>query len=370
MATSAGAGDGAPRAKTTRSPKSARRMVISRVRAWLSTQAREDFFAQEPDGPQHPGLLHPRPLDADDDGGDAERVPVAGDLLSHPGGIAQEEAVAREGVEVGREALAGRERLVRLPLPVGLVLGPEEAPRLADGRRRIRRDVALLDERDLGRRRLSRGGARLPEQGELALQRRQRRVRVHQPRVAESRGPLDAGVRIGRQPDLRARPLERRHGDADVRKREMAAGIAQGLARPEPLDDLEPLDEATDPLLRILPHGLVLDVTVAEPHSEDEASATDHVERRDLLGDLDGMVQGEEQDSGPERHRAGFGRDPCEDGNRLEICEGGGEVVLAGPDGIEADSRCQADLLEVLLEAAGWRVFLARTRSTSSLLGL
>ena len=133
----------------------------------------------------------------------------------------------------------------------------------------------------------------------------------------------------------------------------MTAGVAHGLARPEPIDDLEPLLEPADPLLRILPHGQVLDVAVAEPDSEDEASAADDIECRDLLGDVDGMVQREEQDPGAERHRARLGRDPSKDGNRLEIREGRRQVVLARPDGIEADSRGQPHLLEVLLEAAG-----------------
>jgi hypothetical protein len=61
---------------------------------------REDLFAQEPDGSQHLGLLHPRPLDADDHGGDAERVPIGRDVVPHAGGIAEQEAVAREGREV------------------------------------------------------------------------------------------------------------------------------------------------------------------------------------------------------------------------------------------------------------------------------
>jgi hypothetical protein len=94
-------------------------------------------------------------LDADDDDRDAERVAITLDLLSDAGGIAQQEAVARESLEVRRKGFAGRKRLVLLPLPVGLVLGPEEGPRLRDGRRRIRGDIAFLDERDLRRRRFA-----------------------------------------------------------------------------------------------------------------------------------------------------------------------------------------------------------------------
>ena len=76
---------------------------------------REDLLAKQTDGAQDLGLLHAGPLDADDDGRDAERVAIAGDLFSDAGGIAQQEAVARERLEVRREALAGRQRLV-LPL--------------------------------------------------------------------------------------------------------------------------------------------------------------------------------------------------------------------------------------------------------------
>jgi hypothetical protein len=81
----------------------------------------------------------------------------------------------------------------------------------------------------------------------------------------------------------------------------VSAGIAHGLARPEPLDDLDPLDEAAEPPHRVLAHGLILDVAVTEPDAEDEAPAADDVERGDLFGDLDGMVEGGRTRA--ERHR-------------------------------------------------------------------
>ena len=144
------------------------------------------------------------------------RVAVSRDLLPYARGISQQEAVAREGFEVRREALTGRQRLVLFPLPIGFVLGPEVGTRFGHRGGTIRRDIAFLDERDLRRGSPPERLARVAKQGELALQRLERRVRVHEPRIAQARGPLDAAVGIGRHPDRRARPLLGRHGDAHV----------------------------------------------------------------------------------------------------------------------------------------------------------
>src|SRR5262252_6475859 len=96
-------------------------------------EMREDLLAQEADGAQHLGLLHARPLDADDQCSHSQAHAVARNLLADPRGIAEEEAVAGERLEVGGETLAGRQRLVLLPLPIGLVLGAEMRARLGNG---------------------------------------------------------------------------------------------------------------------------------------------------------------------------------------------------------------------------------------------
>src|SRR5437660_1187731 len=95
------------------------------------------------------------------------------------------------------------------------------------------------------------------------------------------------------------------------------------------------------PRLRVLAHRLVLHVPVAEADAEDEPPARDHIERGDLLGDLDRVVKREEETPRAERHAGGVGGDPPERRDRLEVGERGGEIVLARPHGGEADRARQ-----------------------------
>src|SRR5439155_172677 len=93
----------------------------------------------------------------------------------------------------------------------------------------------------------------------LTLERRKRGVGIQQPGVSEPGGAPDAAVAVRREPDGRARVLERTHRDAHVAQAEVRAVVGDGLAAPEALDHLEPFDE---------PHGArephLLDV-LAEP---------------------------------------------------------------------------------------------------------
>src|SRR6058998_417523 len=98
----------------------------ARSRGWLDSLAREElqqhFLAEQPDRAQDLLLAHPRPLDTEDHRRDAEPLPTARDLLDHAGGVADDEAVARELSEAGVECLPGRQRLVLLPAAVRAVL--------------------------------------------------------------------------------------------------------------------------------------------------------------------------------------------------------------------------------------------------------
>src|SRR5262249_48272232 len=80
------------------------------------------------------------------------------------------------------------------------------------------------------------------------------------------------------------------------------------------------------------------------------------VERRELLGDLDGMVQGQQQDAGAEDHAARLGGDTREGGNGLKVREWIGQVVLARPHRAEAPRAREPHLLDVLAEANGLRL--------------
>src|SRR5206468_538463 len=78
---------------------------------------------------------------------------IARDLLTHARRVADQEAVARERLEVVREALPRRERLVLLPRAIREVLALEERPRLGERGGGVGSDVALTDQRDRARRR-------------------------------------------------------------------------------------------------------------------------------------------------------------------------------------------------------------------------
>jgi len=69
--------------------------------------------------------------------------------------------------------------------------------------------------------------------------------------------------------------------------------VAHGLAAPQPLDELERLDEAAHALPRVQAERRVLGVTVAEPDTHDEPTAADHVQRRQLLGEVHRLMQRE-----------------------------------------------------------------------------
>ena len=175
---------------------------------------------------------------------------------------------------------------------------------------------------------------------ELTRERVQRRVRVHEPRVAEPGRAPHADVGVGRQPDRRAGPLQRGHRDPHARAAgKVLALIVDRLAAPQALERRQPLLEATDSLARVHAHRLVLGVAIAETHADDQPPAADHVERGELLGEVDRLVQREQQHAGAELHALGLGGHAPERRQRLEVRERVGEIVLTRPDGRESDTR-------------------------------
>src|SRR3989442_12027353 len=103
------------------------------------------------DRAQHLLLTHAGPPQAEEQARHAQPIAVAGDLVRDPGRVADQEAVARQLREARVEALAGRERLVLLPAAVRAVLRVQERRGFRERPGRLRRDVALLDERGLRR---------------------------------------------------------------------------------------------------------------------------------------------------------------------------------------------------------------------------
>ena len=97
--------------------------------------------------------------------------------------------------------------------------------------------------------------------------------------------------------------------------------VVDRLAAPQPLDHLEPLDQTADAIFGILSERAILDVAVAEADAEDQTTVGDDVEGRQLLGDLDGMMQGQQEHAGAEDHAARVGGEARERRDRLEVGE-------------------------------------------------
>src|SRR5262249_19805304 len=116
-------------------------------------EAGQNLVTEQADAAQHTRGIHARPLHPHDQVGDAEPRAIAGDLLAHALGVADEESIAGERLKVVPEALAGGQGLVLLPGAIRDVLGLEEGLRLRERRLHLGRDVALADQRDRPRRR-------------------------------------------------------------------------------------------------------------------------------------------------------------------------------------------------------------------------
>src|SRR2546430_3303118 len=132
--------------------KAVKREIASGKGGVLGGELRQDLLAEEPNGPQHLRLIHPGPLQAEDQRRDAETLAIAGDLLRDPRRVADDEPVARQLLEALREAFTRGQRFVLLPSPVGPIFRVEERGGLRERRGRLGRHVALLDQRRLGRR--------------------------------------------------------------------------------------------------------------------------------------------------------------------------------------------------------------------------
>src|SRR6185503_757631 len=243
----------------------------------LGPERGEDTLGQQLHGAQHLGLLHARPLDAEDEAVGLEAGGVALDLAHRVVGVAHDEAVRHQLLELLREAVSLGQRLVLAPRRIGLVLGLEEGLALADGGAAVGRQVELLDDGQLRRERAAGLAEGLAVHAHLALEHGQLGVRVDDPRVAEARGPDHRGVVVRGEPDRRVRPLHRAQHHARAGQVEEAPVMRHLVARPQPLDHLEAFDETPDPLLGRDPERLVLLLAIAEPNPEDEAPLGDDV---------------------------------------------------------------------------------------------
>src|SRR5262249_1331697 len=97
-------------------------------------------------------------------------------------------------------------------------------------------------------------------------------------------------------------------------------------------DDLQALLEPAHALALRHLERVELDLAITEPDAEDEVATPDHVERRDTLRDLHGIVEAGEDDADDPRHVAGIGREPREERHELELTDAVAQVVLTSAD--------------------------------------
>jgi hypothetical protein len=82
---------------------------------------------------------------------------------------------------------------------------------------------------------------------------------------------------------------------------------------------------------------------------------TDHIQRSHLFGDVDGIVQRQQQHGGPHAHTPGFSRQARQRRQRLDFLKGGGEIVLSHHDQVKARVARRPHLFDMLAKALDHR---------------
>ncbi len=161
-------------------------------------------------------------------------------------------------------------------------------------------------------------------------------MRVDEPTVAEACGAPHRSVVVGREPDRRVGLLDGPAGHRDVGQLADFILEADPVLGPQTFDDFETLLEAADALPERHPEGVELDVAVAEPDAENEIAAPDRIERGNVLGDFDRIVQGRQQHPGNARHLPRLGGKPRQERHQLDLSHAFAQIMLAGGNGIPA----------------------------------
>ena len=150
-----------------------------------------------------------------------------------------------------------------------------------------------------------------------------------------------------------ARRLQRARRDGGVLELPVTSLVRDVVLGPQPADDADGLGEPA----HAFRHGNAVDGVllrpVAEPDAEQELAAADDVHEGADLGQLDRVVQRQQRDVGPEPQPLGVGGEALQQGQLREEVEARRDVMLAGPDRIEAERADQAHLLQRLGQAAG-----------------
>ena len=110
--------------------------------------------------------------------------------------------------------------------------------------------------------------------------------------------------------------------------------------------------EARHPLGLRGAEALELHLAVAEAGAEDHAPAGHHVECGDLLGDIERLVQREQDDPGQEPAARRFDHQPRQQGELLVLLQRVGGVVHARGENVEAQRVGEPGLGAEVREAA------------------
>ena len=130
----------------------------------------------------------------------------------------------------------------------------------------------------------------------------------------------------------------------------MGARHGHAVLGPEADDGVEILFEPRHPLGLRGAETLELHLAVAEAGTEDHAPARHHVERGDLLGDIEWLVQREQDDPRQQAAAGCLGHQPRQQRELLILLQRVGGVVHAGGEDVEAqlvrESRPGAEVRE------------------------
>jgi hypothetical protein len=96
---------------------------------------------------------------------------------------------------------------------------------------------------------------------------------------------------------------------------------------PRPLDHLQRFLQASGAVALANAERLELDVPVADADPKEDASTAQHIERGQLLGDIHGVEQRQQEDSGQQAHVAAFRGQPGQQRDRLQLLALGEEVL-------------------------------------------
>ena len=130
--------------------------------------------------------------------------------------------------------------------------------------------------------------------------------------VRQTRGTAGGAPALAGHPDGRMRLLDRRHSHPGLVHAPVSALEGDLLPGPEELHQLDGLGHARHPVLPGGADGLQLRLPVPQANAQGEPSLADVVQSHSRLGDVNGVVQREQDDACQEPHVPRLRRQPAQ----------------------------------------------------------